>query len=101
MALSIPSTLLMLLLDKSIAVAFGISAATVGLLLKGGYYAGKRVIYGRELTTDEKVLEQLKQLKHIANTLEKRERALEEQEIKLEQAITDLVHPEYKGNSKN
>lgn len=97
MAFWLPSTLVFALLDRTIAVALGVSAATVGLLLKGGYYAGRRMIYGKELSTDEQVLEELKRLNNLATALEEREKALEEREIKLEKAITDLVHHDYTG----
>ena len=99
MSFILPSTLIFALLDRTIAVALGVSAATVALLLKGGYYAGRRVIYGKELTTDEKVLQELQRLNHIAEALEKRERSLENREIKLEKAIGELIRHDYCGNT--
>lgn len=93
----LPSSLVFSIIDKAVAVGFGISAATVGLLIRSGYYAGKRIYYGKQLTTDEKVLQEIKRLVDIAELLEERERALEEKEIKLEKAITSLIHNDYTG----
>ena len=41
-----------------------------------------------------------KRLTRIAESLEERERSLENREIKLEQAIVDLIHLDYSGNGK-
>ncbi len=97
MSFFLPASLVFALLDRTLAVGLGISAATVGILIRGGYYTGRRLYYGKELTTEEKVLIELERLRSIALALEVRERALESREIKLEKAIGDLIHSNYDG----
>lgn len=96
----LPSGLIFAIIDRAMAVGLGVSAATVGLLVRSGFYAGKRIYYGKELTTDEKVLKEIKRLVEIAELLEERERALEIKENKLEQAITALIKHDYTGITK-
>lgn len=97
MSFFLPASLVFALLDRTLAVGLGISAATVGLLVRGGYYTGKRLYYGKQLTTEEKVLVEIERLRKIAEALEERERALENREITLEKAIGELVKYNYKG----
>jgi len=101
MSFFLPASLVFALLDRTIAVGLGISAATVGLLIRGGYYTGRRLYYGKEISTEEKVLKELERLRKIAEALEERERALEDREIKLEKAIGELVHYNYDGKKEN